>query len=162
MRHEFAVVLLDVTCRTSMDLRWRDSCTGIRALREDAKLDALRDSFELTAPKTIIDPLRQAIEELIASDTTKRALKAGAVAPNFILPDPDGKPISSEDSLSNGPLVSWRFIYFHPFTRLDCMGCKGSRVQVSAPRTNFFAENQRLPTGHVGSYRSEHPKTDTG
>jgi peroxiredoxin len=43
--------------------------------------------------------------ELIASGQAQRAKKAGDVAPEFILNGPNGKPVSSRELLTRGPLV---------------------------------------------------------
>lgn len=49
--------------------------------------------------------LHRATSEPIASGAQERALKAGDVAPEFTLPDPDGTPVSSGALLARGPLV---------------------------------------------------------
>jgi len=43
--------------------------------------------------------------ELFASGIEDRALRRGAVAPPFVLPDATGKPVRSSDLLAIGPLV---------------------------------------------------------
>jgi peroxiredoxin len=49
--------------------------------------------------------MQRATDELIASGAAQRALKAGDRAPDFVLPDPEGKPVSSTELLAKGPLV---------------------------------------------------------
>lgn len=75
-----------------------------------AKLDAFKADFEAgkppyNVPPSVIETMRRATAELIASGAAARALKAGDKAPAFTLKDPDGRPVSSADLLRKGPLV---------------------------------------------------------
>jgi peroxiredoxin len=75
-----------------------------------AKLDAFKADFEAgrppySVPRSVIDTMHRATEELIASGAATRALKAGDTAPPFVLKDPDGKPVSAAELLGQGPLV---------------------------------------------------------
>ncbi len=74
------------------------------------RLDAFKADFEggkLPFKPTAqqLEAMHRATAELIASGQAKRALKAGDKAPQFVLDDPDGKPVSSRDLLAKGPLV---------------------------------------------------------
>ena len=74
------------------------------------KLDAFKADFEagrfpLKPTREALDTMHRATAELIASGQAQRAKKAGDVAPEFILKDPDGKAVSSRDLLAKGPLV---------------------------------------------------------
>jgi peroxiredoxin len=78
------------------------------SLRE--RLNAFRADFEAgkppySVPRTVIETMHRATQELIASGAAGRALKAGDLAPPFVLRDQDGKPVSSADLLAEGPLV---------------------------------------------------------
>jgi peroxiredoxin len=75
-----------------------------------AKLDAFKADFEAgkppySVPRSVIDTMHRATEELIASGAATRALKAGDTAPLFVLKDPDGKPVSAAELLGQGPLI---------------------------------------------------------
>ncbi len=75
-----------------------------------AKLDAFKADFEAgkppyNVPPSVIETMRRATAELIASGAAARALKAGDKAPAFTLNDPEGQPVSSADLLAKGPLV---------------------------------------------------------
>jgi peroxiredoxin len=74
------------------------------------RLDAFKADFE--AGKLPFKPspgqlqaMHRATAELVATGQAQRALKAGDKAPDFVLNDPDGKPVSSRDLLVKGPLV---------------------------------------------------------
>lgn len=57
------------------------------------------------ARRAVIEILRRATAALFASGAASRALKAGDIAPSFVLSDPEGNPVRSEDLLLAGPLV---------------------------------------------------------
>jgi len=56
-------------------------------------------------PRSVIDTMHRATDELIASGAATQTLKAGNTAPSFVLNDPDGRPVSSAGLLAQGPLV---------------------------------------------------------
>ena len=75
-----------------------------------ATLDAFKTDFEAgklpySVPRSAIDIMHRATNELIASGASTQVLKAGDTAPPFVLNDPDGRPISSAGLLAQGPLV---------------------------------------------------------
>jgi len=70
------------------------------------KLDAIKADFEGNkAPPHIVAIMHKATADLIASGQAERALKAGAKAPSFALPDVHGAMVKSADLLQKGPLV---------------------------------------------------------
>jgi peroxiredoxin len=75
-----------------------------------AKLDAFKADFEAgklpyKVPYSVIETMRRATAELIASGAAERALKAGDKLLAFNLSNPEGKTVSSSDLLARGPLV---------------------------------------------------------
>src|SRR5579871_4406952 len=77
-------------------------------LREE--LAAFKANFEAggppyNAPDWIHEPMHRATDELIASGAADLAKKAGDLAPSFKLQDPDGREVSSEELLAQGPLI---------------------------------------------------------
>ncbi|QNB08411.1 AhpC/TSA family protein [Herbaspirillum frisingense] len=74
------------------------------------RLDAFKADFvagkpPYNVPPAVIATMQRATDELIASGAAQRALKAGDRAPDFVLPDPEGNPVSSTELLAEGPLV---------------------------------------------------------
>ncbi len=69
------------------------------------KLDAIGASFANRAPPHILAAMKQATADLVATGQAGRALTVGDRAPDFTLPGPDGKEVSSRDLLARGPLV---------------------------------------------------------
>jgi peroxiredoxin len=74
------------------------------------RLDAFKTEFKsgkapyFAAPETHL-VMERATAELVASGQARRALKAGDMAPDFTLNDPDGMLVSSVELLKQGPLV---------------------------------------------------------
>src|ERR1700722_13135928 len=74
------------------------------------RLDAFKADFEsgrfpLKPTREALETMHRATAELIASEQVQRARKAGDTAPDFTLADSNGKPVSSRELLSKGPLV---------------------------------------------------------
>ena len=75
-----------------------------------ARLDAFKADFEAgkppySVPRSVIETMRRATAELIASGAASRALGAGDTAPSFVLNDADRNPVASSALLRQGPLV---------------------------------------------------------
>src|SRR6201988_58926 len=75
-----------------------------------AKLDAFKADFEAgktpyNVPRSVIETMHRATEELIASGQAARAKKVGDQAPPFSLKDADGNIVSSAELLQKGPLI---------------------------------------------------------
>src|SRR5438105_7626087 len=80
------------------------------AMTLQEKLDAFKADFKAgkppyNAPPEIHPIMERATRELIASGLAQRALKIGDKAPDFTLPDPNGRAVSSAALLANGPLI---------------------------------------------------------
>ena len=74
------------------------------------RLDALKADFEggkfpLIPSAADLETMARATAGLIAGGQAQRAIKAGDRAPDFVLNDPDGRPVASRDLLAIGPLV---------------------------------------------------------
>jgi peroxiredoxin len=75
-----------------------------------ARLDAFKADFEAgkppySVPRSVIETMHRATAELIESGAAQRARKAGDVAPDFSLKDPEGNIVNSAHLLKRGPLV---------------------------------------------------------
>jgi peroxiredoxin len=96
-----------------------------------AKLDAFKADFyagqaPYSVPKAYTNVMDRATNELIASGSVSRALKVGDRAPDFTLNDPDGRPVSSADLLSRGPLaVSFYRGVWCPYCNMELQALQG-------------------------------------
>lgn len=78
--------------------------------------------------------------ELIASGHAQRAKKAGDAAPEFILRDPDGKPVSSRDLLAKGPLVvSFYRGVWCPYCNLELQALQEALPEIAARGASLVA-----------------------
>ena len=119
------------------------------------KLDALKAEFETNlAPKPVVEVLHRATDELIASGAQDKALKAGAVAPEFILPDADGKAVSSKTLLAKGPLVVtfYRGVWC-PYCNFDLQALEAARAEIEARGANLVAISQQTQSNSRNSQR---------
>ena len=69
------------------------------------KLDAYRDAFQKRQPPEVVQAMRRATADLVASGQAERALKAGDAAPDFSSPDESGRLVSLPELLAKGTLV---------------------------------------------------------
>lgn len=68
-------------------------------------LNAFKTEFMAKLSKEKADVMKRADADLAATDILKRALKAGDIAPDFVLPDATGKMISLKETLTQGPAI---------------------------------------------------------
>ena len=107
-----------------------------------ARLDAFKVDFRggkppFNAPPEIHPIMERATAELIASGAAGRALKVGDRAPSFTLNDPDGKPVSSVDLLSKGPLViSFYRGVWCPYCNMELQALEAARSTIEAAGAN--------------------------
>jgi peroxiredoxin len=98
------------------------------------KLDAFKADFEgKQAPKQAVEIMHRATAEFIASGQADRALKVGAIAPAFSLPEADGGSVSSTDLLARGPLVlSFYRGVWCPYCNLELSSLQETWPQIEA------------------------------
>jgi peroxiredoxin len=126
------------------------------------RLDAFKASFESGAPpysvpKEAVATMHRATAELIASGQAARAKRVGDRAPEFSLPDPDGRVVQSRDLLARGPLVlSFYRGVWCPYCNLEMQALqealaeiveRGAGLVVVSPQTQ--ANSRRLTRDHA-------------
>jgi peroxiredoxin len=122
-----------------------------------AKLDAFKADFKggkapYFAPPEIHPIMERATAELVASGQAERALKAGDAAPEFILNDPDGKPVSSTELLKRGALViSFYRGVWCPYCNLELKALEEALPSFKAEGANLVAIS---PQNAVNSRKS--------
>ncbi len=120
------------------------------------KLDALKTEFETKmAPPAVVAVMHRVTDELIASGQAERALKAGDRAPEFTLPDPEGKLVASRELLAKGPLV----VTFYrgawcPYCNLDLQALEEARPEIEARGASLVAISQQTAANSRKSQRS--------
>jgi peroxiredoxin len=109
------------------------------------RLDAFKADFE--SGRWLFKPsdealaiMHRATAELIDSAQAQRARKAGAVAPEFTLNDPDGKPVSSRNLLARGPLVlSFYRGVWCPYCNLELQALQSALPEITARGASLVA-----------------------
>lgn len=69
------------------------------------ELKALQTRLESGRPAEVVATMHRAVEELRASGAPSRVLKTGDRAPDFVLPNADGRLVDSRALLATGPLI---------------------------------------------------------
>jgi peroxiredoxin len=110
------------------------------------RLDAFKADFEsgqfpaLKPTKEMLDIMHRSTDALIAGAQAQRARKAGDVAPEFILNDPDGKPASSRELLAKGPLVvSFYRGVWCPYCNMELQALQAALPEIAARGANLIA-----------------------
>lgn len=123
------------------------------------KLDAFKADFEAgkppySVPPAVIETMHRATAELIATGAAGRALKAGDTAPAFTLEDPDGKPVSSHDLLSHGPLVvSFYRGVWCPYCNMELQALEEALPAFTALGASLVAISPQRPVNSRKSVR---------
>lgn len=120
-----------------------------------AKLDAFKHEFETKmVPPAVVEALHRGVAELITAGAPGRALRAGARAPEFTLPDADGRTVDSQALLRSGPLV----LTFYrgawcPYCNLDLKALEELRPELESRGAKLVAVSQQ---NAVNSRKSQH------
>lgn len=69
------------------------------------RLDAIKAQGKSRIPPEALVVMQRATDDLRASGIMNRVRKAGDRAPEFTLPDADGRPVSLASLLAKGPVV---------------------------------------------------------
>jgi peroxiredoxin len=97
--------------------------------------------------------MKRATDELIESGQAQRARKAGDIAPEFALLDPDGKLVRSRDLLARGPLVlSFYRGVWCPYCNLELQALQEALPDVAARGASLVAIS---PQTAVNSRKSQ-------
>ena len=119
------------------------------------KLDALKFEFDnKLAPPAAVEALHRSTDELIASGAQDRALKTGDLAPEFILPDVDGNPVSSKALLAKGPLVVtfYRGVWC-PYCNFDLSALEEARPEIESRGASLVAISEQTAPNSRKSQR---------
>ena len=124
-----------------------------------AKLDAFKADFEagrlaFKPTKERLEAMHRATSELIASGQAQRARKAGDAAPDFVLNDPDARPIASRDLLTKGPLVvSFYRGVWCPYCNLELQALQAALPGISARAASLVAISPQTAANSLKSQR---------
>jgi peroxiredoxin len=104
------------------------------------KADFEAGRFPLKPTKEALETVHRGTDELIASARAQRAKKAGDRAPEFVLTDPDGKPVSSRELLAKGSLViSFYRGVWCPYCNLELQALQEALPEIIARGASLVA-----------------------
>jgi peroxiredoxin len=132
------------------------------AMSLQATLDAFKADFRAgklpyNAPPEIHPIMDRATQELIASGQAARALKAGDKAPHFILNDANGRPVSSQELLAEGPLVvSFYRGVWCPYCNVELQALEAALPAIRAAGANLIAISPQIAVNSLKSMRDNH------
>ena len=69
------------------------------------KLDTIREMAKARIPPEARAIMERSIADLLAGGIMNRVARVGRAAPDFTLPNADGRPVDLKDLLARGPLV---------------------------------------------------------
>jgi peroxiredoxin len=117
-----------------------------------ADLESGKLPFKPTAQQ--LEAMHRATAELTASGQAQRALKAGDKAPDFVLNDPDGNPVSSRDLLAKGPLVvSFYRGVWCPYCNMELQALQAEFAAIQARGASLVAISPQTPPNSRKSQR---------
>ncbi|MGH7040924.1 MAG: peroxiredoxin-like family protein [Acetobacteraceae bacterium] len=116
------------------------------------QLDTFRAEFVRTAPGGQPALYESKIDELRASFALERAIRAGDEAPDFTLPDPQGRTVSLGALLEAGPAV----VTFYrggwcPYCNIQLRAYQGVLADITALGGRLVAISPQLPDGSLST-----------
>jgi peroxiredoxin len=123
------------------------------------RLDAYKAEWEsgrppYNVPASVVETVHRATDEVIASGQADFALKVGAQAPTFVLPDADRNLVSSSELLKTGPLVLtfYRGIWC-PYCNMDLQAIQAALGEIQAAGGQVVAVSPQLAPNSRRSQR---------
>jgi CRISPR/Cas system-associated exonuclease Cas4 (RecB family) len=89
--------------RGSIETKLHSIEEAAMALQE--KLDAMREMSKTRVPPEARAVMERSVADLRASGIMTRVAKVGQAAPDFTLPNADGRPVGLKELLTRGPVV---------------------------------------------------------
>ena len=69
------------------------------------KLDTMREASKTRIPPEVRAIMQRSVDDLRASGIMNRVARVGQTAPDFTLPNADGRSVSLKELLARGPVV---------------------------------------------------------
>src|SRR5262245_41115763 len=121
------------------------------------ELDEFREKFSKTAPPERIRAYEQGIEDVRKSGVLEKALKVGARAPDFELPDATGKSVKLSDLLARGPVVAtWYRGGWCPYCNIALRGFHKRLPEIRAAGAILVAISPETPDNSLSTAEKNH------
>ncbi len=110
------------------------------------ELEALRAHYAVHMPADIAAVMSRADAELASSSLVTQALGAGALAPDFSLPDRNGRSIRLSRALRNGPvIISFYRGDWCPYCNLELRAYAARSEEIEAAGARLIAISPQRP-----------------
>jgi peroxiredoxin len=120
----------------------------------EQRLSALRALHETSSPHEMKSAMSAEMSALISSGQAEGALKVGAKAPQFVLPDADGNVVSAADLLKKGPLVvSFYRGVWCPYCNVDLQALEEVADRIRGYGASLVAISPQTPVNSRKSQR---------
>jgi len=123
----------------------------------DERLKALRSKESADTPDALKSVLSTELKALISSGQAGRAVKVGAKAPSFVLPDVNGNTVSSAELLQKGALVVtfYRGLWC-PFCNADLQALEAAAERIRGFGATLVAISPQTPANSRISLQENH------
>lgn len=119
---------------------------AIAAAPLQPKLDAIWDRAKSGLPAEKVKAYEGGLKQIADSGVAERALKVGATAPDFQLPDSSGSMVSLSSMLKDGPVVvSWYRGAWCPFCNVQLRAYQERLTDIRGLGANFVAISPQTP-----------------
>jgi peroxiredoxin len=120
-------------------------------------LSALRAQHRNETPHEMKSAMSTELDALVSSGQAGRALKVGARAPEFVLPDTDGNGFSIKDLLQKGPVVlSFYRGVWCPYCNADLQALEEVADSIRGYGASLAAISPQTPANSRKSQRENH------
>lgn len=110
------------------------------------QLDAMRENFTAKAPADVIALYDKGIRDVASSGVTDTALKVGAKAPDFTLPDATGQSVALASLLAKGPVVvTWYRGGWCPYCNIQLREYQKAMPEFQALNASVIAISPQTP-----------------
>jgi peroxiredoxin len=121
------------------------------------ELDELREKSMKNAPPDRLRTSEKGIEEVGKSGVVEKALKVGDRAPDFELPDANGKKVKLSELISRGPvIVTWYRGGWCPYCNIALRGFQTSLPEIRGAGASLVAISPETPDNSLTTSEKNH------
>jgi peroxiredoxin len=146
-----------ITLATSLTLLAQDPAKDKETGPVRKELEEFREKSSKTAPPERLRIYEQGIEEVRKSGVIEKALKVGDRAPDFELPDANGKKVKLSELLSRGPVVvTWYRGGWCPYCNIALRGFHNSLPEIRSAGASLVAISPETPDNSLSTSEKNH------
>ena len=129
--------------------------SGAAPVRKE--LDEFREKMAKAAPPERLRVYEQGIEEVRKSGVMEKALKVGDRAPDFELPDANGKTVKLSELIARGPVVvTWYRGGWCPYCNIALRGFRKSLPEIRSAGASLVAISPETPDNSLSTMEKNH------